>query len=110
LKLSRELWGFYLAMSLDLFAFGMGYRLISGMLSKGYGYTSQMLGLMMTVAMASMTVAQIPAGMFIERVGYSKYVVIAQMFSISYLGILVFTKRFDLVLLSQVLNGVGIVG
>jgi hypothetical protein len=92
LKLSRELWGFYLAMSLDLFAFGMGYRLISGML------------------MASMTVAQIPAGMFIERVGYSNYVVIAQMFSISYLGILVFTKRFDLVLLSQVLNGVGIVG
>jgi hypothetical protein len=39
LKPPRELWGFYLAMSLDLFAFGMGARLISGMLSKGYGYT-----------------------------------------------------------------------
>lgn len=85
----------------------MGYQLISGMLSKGYGYTPQMLGLMMTVGMASMTVAQIPAAMFIERVGYSKFMAIAQMFSISYLGILVFTKRFDLVLLSQVLNGVG---
>lgn len=107
LKPPRELWGFYLAMSLDLFAFGMGYRLISGMLSKGYGYTPQMLGLMMTVAMASMTVAQIPAAMFIEKIGYSKYMAIAQMFSISYLGILVFTKRFDLVLLSQVLNGAG---
>ena len=47
-----------------------------------------------------------PSGMFIERVGYSKYMAIGQMFSISYLGILVFTKRFDLVLLSQVLNGV----
>lgn len=100
-----ELRGFYIAMALDLFAFGMGYRLISGMLTKGYGYTPQMLGIMATVMTASMTVAQIPAGMYIERVGYTKYLALSQVMACLYLGLVVYSKQFEVVLLAQVLNG-----
>ncbi len=100
-----ELRGFYIAMALDLFAFGMGYRLISGILTRGYGYTPQMLGIMATVMTASMTVAQIPAGMYIERVGYTKYLALSQVMACIYLGIVVYSKQFEVVLLAQVFNG-----
>ncbi|UCD45143.1 MAG: MFS transporter [Candidatus Bathyarchaeota archaeon] len=106
LKPPPELRGFYIAMALDLFAFGMGYRLISGMLTRGYGYTPQMLGIMATVMTASMTVAQIPAGMFIERVGYAKYLALSQLLACIYLGLVVYSKQFEVVLLAQVLNGI----
>jgi DHA1 family tetracycline resistance protein-like MFS transporter len=105
LKPPPELRGFYIAMALDLFAFGMGYRLISGMLTRGYGYTPQMLGIMATVMTASMTVAQIPAGMYIERVGYAKYLALSQVMACIYLGLVVYSKQFEVVLLAQVLNG-----
>jgi MFS family permease len=47
----RHLWGWYIAMTVDSFAFHLGFRLINGMLARGYGYTPAMLGLMSAVVL-----------------------------------------------------------
>lgn len=106
LKPPPELRGFYVAMTVDLFAFNMGYRLLYGMLVKGYGYTPQMLGVMSTLMTGSMAISQVPIGRHADRVGYARYLAISQTMAVGILGLVTYTKRYEAVLVAQALMGV----
>jgi MFS family permease len=106
LRPSPKLRGFYIAMTVDLFAFGMGWRLLYGMLTSGYGYTPQMLGLISTVTTGAMAVSQIFIGRHVDRIGYRKYLAISQSLACIALSIVVISKRFEVVLISQALMGI----
>ena len=106
LKPPRHLWGFYIAMSVDLFAFNIGWRLVSGMLTSQYGYTSQMLGWMATVMMGTIFISQLIFSRYIDRIGYRKCLAGSQVLAVTFLALIVFSKQFEVVLAAQVLMGI----
>jgi len=102
----RYLWGYYIAMSVDLFAFNLGYRLLNGMLARGYGYTPAMLGLMSAASLGIMAVVQIPLGRLVDRVGYVKFLIISQLIACGALAAFVVSKSFLVVVAAQIALGV----
>jgi MFS family permease len=104
-KPAPHLRGFYVTMAVDLFAFGLGYRLLNGMLSESYGYTPYMLGLMSTVRIGVMAVSQIIVGRFVDRIGYHRCLAASQTLACVFLGMIVYSKSFPFILGSSVLMG-----
>jgi len=100
-----ELRGFYVAMGLDLFAFGMGVRLLSGMLSKGYGYTSWMIGLYFAAMTLTQAVGQIFTGRLADKFGYSRFMAAAQFSSCVMLAMMIYSKEFAFVFAAHLLFG-----
>jgi len=98
--------GFYLSMTLDLFAFNLGYRLLYGMLTRSHGYTPYMLSLMSTAMTGAWAAAQIPLGRLVDRAGYRRFLIASQLLSCGILLGLLSSRRFELVLALQVLMGV----
>jgi len=98
--------GFYISMIVDSVFFGLGFKLLYGMLSEGYGYTSSMLGLLATALTGAWAVSQIPLGRFLDRVGYKYYIIISQLMSCVILALLLFTQRFELVIIMHIVMGV----
>jgi MFS family permease len=105
LKPPRYLWGFYIAMSVDLIAFNMGYRLLFGMLSDGYGYTPYMLGVVMTVLTAANALSQIPLGKLMDRYGYVRFMFISQILACVVIGLMLYSKSYAIVIAAQALMG-----
>ena len=105
LKPPTHLRGFYIAMTVDLVAFGTGYSILYGMLAKVYGYTPSMLGILSTVMTGSMALFQVPVGRYADRVGYVKYLAISQAIACVTIGMVLLSKRYDVVMLAQALLG-----
>lgn len=106
LRPPRYLWGFYIAMSVDLFAFNLGYRLLNGMLASEYGYTPAMLGLISAATIGATAVAQIPLGRLVDRIGYVKFLIISQLIACVVLATFVVSKSFLAVVAAQIALGV----
>ncbi|RLI07640.1 hypothetical protein DRO42_07800 [Candidatus Bathyarchaeota archaeon] len=68
-------------MTLDLFAFNLGYRLLYGMLTRSHGYTPYMLSLMSTAMTGAWAAAQIPLGRLVDRAGYRRFLIASQLLS-----------------------------
>ncbi len=101
----RYLWGFYVAMSVDLFAFSVGWRLINGLLTEAFSFTPGMLGLMTAVNAGTMALFQVVLGRYVDRVGYVKYLAISQTLSCILLASLLLNQSFPVVMASNVLMG-----
>jgi len=106
LRPPRHLWGYYAAMSVDLFAFSLGYRLLNGMLTKGYGYTPAMLGVMSAVMTGTMALTQIPLGRIVDRIGYARFLFISQLLSCVVLGLTIYSKEYPVIIAAQRVMGV----
>lgn len=106
LRPPRRLRGFYLSMTVDLFAFSLGHRLLYGMLTKGYGYTPSMLSLMSAALTVAWAISQMPLGKVLDRVGSRRFLVLSQLISCGFLAMLLVSKHFLVVIVSQVLLGV----
>ncbi len=105
LRPPRYLWGYYAAMSVDLFAFSLGWRLISGMLTESYGYTPSTLSLLFAVNTATISVFTIVLGRYVDRVGYVKYLAISQCLSCIFLAMVLMDKSFRMVFAANVVMG-----
>jgi len=108
LKPPSRLRGFYAAMTLDLIAFSIGYRLINGMLVKVYNYTPYMLGVLTFCMMAAMTCSQIFLGRVVDRVGYPRFLLLSQILACGFLILVLFSKSFYAVAASKILMGVAV--
>jgi DHA1 family multidrug resistance protein-like MFS transporter len=101
----RYLWGFYIAMSVDLFAFSVGWRLINGLLTEAFSFTPGMLGLMTAVNAGTMALFQVVLGRHVDRVGYVKYLAISQALSCILLASLLVNQSFPVAMAANVLMG-----
>ncbi len=101
----RYLWGFYVAMSVDLFAFSVGWRLINGLLTEAFSFTPGMLGLMTAVNAGTMALFQVVLGRHVDRVGYVKYLAISQAMSCILLALLLVNQSFPVAMAANVLMG-----
>jgi len=103
----RYMWGYYIAMSVDLFAFSVGWRLINGMLAEVYGFTPGMLGLMNAATTGTMALFQIVLGRHVDRYGYKKFLTISQIISSVLLAMLLFFPSYQVAIAASVLMGLG---
>lgn len=101
----RYMWGYYIAMSVDLFAFSVGWRLINGLLSEVYGFTPSMLGLMNAANTGTMAIFQVLIGRHVDRYGYRKYLTISQAISSTLLALILFFPSYYIAIAANVLMG-----
>jgi DHA1 family tetracycline resistance protein-like MFS transporter len=101
----RYLWGFYVAMSVDLFAFSMGWRLINGMLTESFGYTPYMLGILGSASLALQTVLQVVFGRYVDRFGYVRYLAASQSISCCLMALMLWNQSFAAALAANLMMG-----
>jgi MFS family permease len=101
----RYLWGYYIAMSVDLFAFSVGWRLINGLLTESFGFTPGMLGLMTALNTGTMALFQVLLGRHVDRLGYVKYLVISQTLACMVLTSLLLNQSFPVAMAANILMG-----
>jgi MFS family permease len=97
--------GYYIAMSVDRFAFSLGWHLLNGMLTVSYGFTLSSLGIIITVSNLCRAVFQIIFGRYVDRVGYVKYMALSQGICTLLLVIIYFNQSFIGVLVASMLMG-----
>ena len=61
--------GFYVAMVVDTFAWGIGFSILYGMLVRSFGFTTWELGLLSATVSVAWGVTQIPFGKLMDRYG-----------------------------------------
>jgi MFS family permease len=74
----REMRGFYWAIALDSFAWGLGNDLLFGMLSKTYGFTTFQLGVMFGLRSLVWSLSQLPIGRMVDRYGCKPFLVLSE--------------------------------
>ena len=102
----KELRGFYIAMGLDSIAFGVGMRLLSGMLNAGYGFTPWMIGVYTTAMTLTMAVGQVPLGRLADRFGYGRFMAISQFMACAMLGMMIISKSYVIVIVANLIHGI----
>jgi MFS family permease len=102
----RELRGFYVAMGLDLLGFGLGVRLLSGMLNASYGYTPWMISLYTIGMTLTQTVAQMPLGRLADRFGYGRFMAISQFTACTMMVMMILSKELWVVIAANMFLGV----
>jgi len=86
IKPLRELRGFYWAMAVDIFVWGLGSTLLFGMLSKTYGFTTLQLGIMSSLLCLVWALSQLPIGKLIDRYGCKPFLVLSEALGILVVG------------------------
>jgi MFS family permease len=69
---------FYITVSIDLFAFGMGATLLFGLLSETYGFTPLQLGVMSSVHSASWAALQLIVGRQVDKRGCVPFLILSE--------------------------------
>ena len=103
-----QLRGFYVAMLVDTFAWGIGFSILYGMLVRSFGFSTWELGLLSATVSIAWGVTQIPFGKLMDRYGRKLFFLISEAFGIvSVLGWLL-SSNFEHFVLLQVPFGVSI--
>nr|MBC7244709.1 MFS transporter [Chloroflexota bacterium] len=69
---------FYVAVTIDMFAYGMGAGILPGLLTKVYRFTPFQLGLMASVSSASWAISQWFIGQWVDRRGYIPFLALSE--------------------------------
>jgi MFS family permease len=69
---------FYVTVSIDLFAFGMGAALLFGLLSETYGFTPLQLGVMSSVQSSTWAVLQLYVGRQVDKRGCVPFLILSE--------------------------------
>jgi MFS family permease len=90
----KELRGFYWAMAVDIFVWGLGYTLLLGMLSKTYGFTTFQLGVMSGLLSFVWALSQLPIGRLVDRYGCKPFLVLSEVMGVLVVGGWLFSTSF----------------
>lgn len=90
----RELRGFYWAMAVDIFVWGLGGALLFGMLSETYGFTTFQLGVMSGLLSLVWALSQLPIGRLIDRYGCKPFLALSEAIGILVVGGWLLSRSF----------------
>jgi len=93
-KPEPHLRGFYLALIVDAFAWGLGSYILYGMLVKAYNFTKYQLGLLSTILSLGWGISQVPMGKLIDRYGRKLFLLISESTGMIALTGWLFSKSF----------------
>ncbi len=101
----RGLLGFYCAGAMDMFAWGMGFGLLNGMLTDSLHFSAEQLGIMASVTSLTWAITQMPIGRYIDRHGTKWMMVFSEALGIPLMLIWATQTRFEVFAASQILFG-----
>ncbi len=102
----RYMWGYYIAMSVDLFAFSVGWRLINGLLTEA-GFTTAMIGVTYAFQIGTMALGQIVLGKQVDRFGYRKFLTLSQIISSFILLAIMLRPTYLVAIIANIMMGIG---
>jgi len=74
--------GFYVALVVDAFAWGLGFSILYGMLVRSFGFSTYELGLLSATLSVAWGVTQIPFGKLMDRYGRKLFLLVSEAFGI----------------------------
>lgn len=77
----RDLKWFFLAIAMDMFAWGMGFGILYGLLRTEYGFTATQLGVMSSVSSITWAVTSFPIGRLVDRWGARPILILSEALS-----------------------------
>ena len=100
--------GFYVAVTIDAFAFGLGTQIISGLLSKTYHFTPFQLGLLASVGSVTWAISQLFFGRKVDEHGCVPFLILSEAVSVVVLVGWLLARSFAAFLAIQALWGVAV--
>lgn len=92
--LPKELRGFFVAVAVDAFAWGLGAVLLFGMLSEAYGYSTVQLGLMLSLQCLLWALIQVPMGKWVDRYGCKRLMLLSDLVGLVVVAGWLFSRSF----------------
>jgi len=99
---------FYVAVTIDAFAFGMGAVMISGLLSKTYGFTPLQLGVIASVGSMAWALPQMFFGRQVDKRGCVPFLILSEGISVVVTAGWLLARSFPAFLALQVLWGLAV--
>lgn len=99
----RELRWFFIAVALDMFAWGMGFGLLYGLLRKEYGFTTTELGVMSAVTSLTWAITSLPIGRLIDKVGAKPVLVLSEALAPPLMFLWMTQTRFEIFAASMII-------
>jgi MFS family permease len=100
-----KLRGFYIAASVDAFAWGTGWGILYGLLSEVHHFTASQLGIMSCLSSVGWAVLQMPVGKLVERYGCVKSMILSEAAGVILLVGWLHATTFQTFALLQILFG-----
>ncbi|TAH49978.1 MAG: MFS transporter [Chloroflexota bacterium] len=72
---------FFIAIAMDMFAWGMGFGIFYGLLSQEYGFTTTQLGILSSVSSITWAVTSLPLGRLVDRYGAKPVLIFSEALS-----------------------------
>lgn len=99
---------FYIAIAIDMFAFGTGAAILFGLLSKEYGFSPLQLGLMSSAQSATWAIAQLFVGRQVDKRGCVPFLVLSEAISVVVIVGWLVARSFAHFLALHALLGIGV--
>lgn len=96
---------FYIAVTIDMFAFGTGAHILPGLLTKTYHFTPFQLGLMSSVSSATWAISQLFFGRQVDKRGCVPFLILSEAIGVVVTGGWLVAKSFEAFIALQVLWG-----
>lgn len=96
---------FYIAVTLDMFAFGTGAHILPGLLTETYHFTPFQLGLMSSVASAAWAISQLFFGQQVDKRGCVPFLILSEAIGVAVTGGWLVARSFEAFIALQVLFG-----
>ena len=87
---------FYVAVAMDMFAWGMGWGLLYGLLSKSYNFSASDLGILSAITNLTWALMQLPIGRALDRFGPKNILVLSEALGPPVLLIWMTQTRFEI--------------
>ncbi len=92
----RDMRWFFVAMGMDTFAWGMGFGLLYGLVSRAYGFTGEQLGILSSVSSITWALTSFPIGRWVDRVGARPILILSEALSPPLMLLWMTQTRFEI--------------
>jgi MFS family permease len=104
----RKLRSFYVAVAIDLFAFGTGSAILFGLLTSEFGFSPLQLGLMSSVHSATWAISQLFFGRQVDRRGRVPFLILSEILAMCVLAGWMVARSYAAFLVLHALLGVAV--
>jgi DHA1 family multidrug resistance protein-like MFS transporter len=100
--------GFYIAITVDAIAYGTGYSLLFGLLSRSYGFTPVQLGLMSSACSLTWAASQWTFGKQVDKRGTVPFMIFSELLAVVIMIAWLFVRSFPAFLVLHALWGINL--
>lgn len=94
---------FFLAIAMDMFAWGMGFGILYGLLSREYGFSTTQFGIMSAVSNSTWALTSLPIGRLVDRWGARPILIISEAMSPPLMFIWATQSNFEILAASMII-------